>query len=74
MATHENPHMYRPLTYVRVLNTHARFPQENGRLYVWLSTVTTPKLKFPCAKINSIGLGFLYNFLGIRTDYNVYFP
>ena len=28
---------------------------------------TTPKLKFPCAKINNIGLSFLYNFLGIRT-------
>ena len=25
------------------------------------------ELKFPCAKINSIGLSFLYNFLGIRT-------
>ena len=28
---------------------------------------TTPKLKFPCTKINSIGLSFLYNFLGIKT-------
>ena len=28
---------------------------------------TKPKLKFPCANINSIGLSFLYNFLHIRT-------
>ena len=35
--------------------------------YKIISPIATPKLKFPCTKINSIGLGFLYNFLGIRT-------
>ena len=34
--------------------------------YVYI-IYTAAKLKFTCAKISSIGLSFLYNFLGIRT-------